>query len=127
MSITVISLLTMVGIVTYISHRNIKQIKREIKLLGKSRDRLQKENQAICSNLLALGQEIEGLRSEYKKYWSKPSAAKTGLESPSYTHATKLLEKGASVKEVQDSCKLTRQEAELLAILQGKRPQSISQ
>ncbi len=127
MTILILSILT-AGLAAVVSFQffTVRQLRREHSLLGeKSRNsderihQLEQELGALCSASVGAGEHVLRLEQQMQRIIERQN----GLEMRSvgdrpYNQASQLVNKGADVSELVDTCGLTHGEAELLVLMQ---------
>lgn len=75
---------------------------------------------------LGVGDKVKTLLGEVQALGARQQElAEMDPETKRYSHAVKLLQKGASVEELMEACELPRAEAEMLFSVHGKKGQDI--
>jgi len=73
---------------------------------------------AMCRAAVGMGERLATLEVASHRAQNQPrSANRNALESNHYNQARKLFELGASLEDVMQSCRLTKEEAQLLALV----------
>jgi len=122
-------LMVLLGGVTWWSHRRFKRQVAALKLLFKEQQRqiasLKTELHEIRCGSLGVGtrvQEVEGKLAQAIERQDEIQSQSQYHDPQSrlYSHAMKLVERGADVEEIVRECELPRAEAELLVSLHSR-------
>ncbi|MDQ7049871.1 MAG: DUF2802 domain-containing protein [Enterobacterales bacterium] len=99
-----------------------------IRLLGKLRKlnaqlvQLQNEVRAINSGNLVMGRKISQFAEEIANVELEPANTTSDVSEKTYKQAGLLLERGATIEEVVETCEIAPAEAELLAVMRHSKP-----
>ncbi len=98
------------------------------RLLGKCRKlnaqlvQLQNEVRAINSGNLVMGRKISQFAEEIASGELEPANTPSDASEKTYKQAGLLLERGATIEEVVETCEIAPAEAELLAVMRHSKP-----
>jgi len=98
------------------------------RLLGKCRKlnaqlvQLQNEVRAINSGNLVMGRKISQFAEEIASGELEPANTSSDASEKTYKQAGLLLERGATIEEVVETCEIAPAEAELLAVMRHSKP-----
>jgi len=98
------------------------------KLLAKYRKlneqlvQLQNEVRAINSGNLVMGRKISQFAEEISNGELEPANTSSESSEKTYKQAGLLLERGATIEEVVETCEIAPAEAELLAVMRHSKP-----
>jgi hypothetical protein len=121
-----------IGYFFYRMHLRFKTLEKDFLVQRKSKEKMAQDIRTLCATVLELGRSLDqgspapkrrqarlGQEAQHTQthYQMKSSAPTPEMVQGGYAHAAKLIEKGATIEELQESCGLTRQEAEMLLIL----------
>lgn len=82
-------------------------------------DQLEQELRALCTASVGAGDHVVRLEQQVQRIMERQNQLelRTSGERP-YTQASQLVDRGADIDELMESCGLTRGEAELLVMMQ---------
>ena len=123
----VVILLIFIIVFTTVSQRRFKRQVEALKLLFKEQQRqignLKTELHEIRCGALGVGtrvEEVEGKLAQTIERQQEIQSQHHDPQSKLYSHAMKLVERGAGVDEIVQECELPRAEAELLVSLHSR-------
>ncbi|MDF2177480.1 DUF2802 domain-containing protein [Aliiglaciecola sp. CAU 1673] len=87
-----------------------------------SQSELQEGLHELRVGSLGVGDKVKALILEVQELQSRQQElAQMDPQTKRYSHAVKLLQKGASIEELMEACELPRAEAEMLFSVHGKK------
>lgn len=108
-----LSLIVLGIFIIYWQRANIEYAKIDSEI-----ERLKKENKTIVTGAVGVGERLLKFEKLLQTLiWRQDTVELRDCGLTTYTHATKLAEKGSSTSELIDTCGLSRAEAELIKML----------
>ncbi len=92
------------------------------RLLKEQLVQLQNEVRAINSGNLVMGRKISQFAEEIANVDLEPANSEIDVSEKTYKQAGLLLERGATIEEVVETCEIAPAEAELLAVMRHSKP-----
>lgn len=124
MFLTVLTIAMLPGLVAlaYLYRQALRTQHDMSESLRQSQLRVQQVEQelgALCKASLGAGDHVVKLERQVERIMERQNLLEMRVSSERpYSHASELVNKGADIEDLVDSCGLTRGEAELLVIMQ---------
>ena len=104
----------------WIQFRRQRRMAEELGRLGEEVGRLAGDLAGLCKSSVGAGERLVRLEQRVQRLTERldQTELRTAGDRP-YAHAVKLVQNGAGVEELIESCGLTRGEADLIVMLHG--------